>query len=349
MDNPVAWDSMVVPAQLSTGPWVTAHAWPALAAKVPAEEVVLPICSIGTDPAELASLGPLILPPLFHEALDREMREAIVARVRQCFPYLEGSSRRRQTPGRLAVVDLPVRKQPAPWSRAPGVLAFSVDTAVEEHGPHLPLATDRIQSYAVLQAMAREFPEVALAAPLDYGHLIWALPLGLSVDLPPALVTRYTAAYAYALQTWARPAAMYAVDVHGAPIHRQAVRDGMANSNVRSWKFRWLHEPIAHLAGGRGDTHAGGVETALIQHINPALVDAAWFPARAAELEKNELSFLECLEKSKDLAAFTTWSEATPWNGIVGKISNYFAVDAREMFAAMCATARQDIASLLVG
>ena len=50
-----------------------------------------------------------------------------------------------------------------PPGRRPRILAFSVDTAVEEHGPHLPLATDRIQSYAVLAKLAEETAGLALA------------------------------------------------------------------------------------------------------------------------------------------------------------------------------------------
>lgn len=342
----MSWDRVTIPAQLGEGPWVTAHAWPELARRVERESVVLPICSVGTDPAELAQLGSLILPPLFHEALDHELRDAIVARIHQCFPYMEGSNRRNQTPGRVEVVTLPERKIPAP--RPPRVLAFSVDTAVEEHGPHLPLATDRIQSYAVLQALAREFgDDIALVPPLDYGHLIWALPLGLSVDLPVPLLVRYVAAYANALQEWAQPQAMYVVDVHGAPLHRQAVHDGMAASNVKRWKFRWLHEPVAEFLGGRGDAHAGGAETALIEQIKPALVDKSWFPARVSDLEQNELSLAQCLERAKDLPGFISWAESTPWNGIVGRIRNYFDLDGAALFSRMLATGRSDLEGLL--
>ena len=55
----------------------------------------------------------------------------------------------------MEIVELP-RASLARPARAPRIVAFSVDTAVEHHGPHLPLATDRIQSYAVLKQIAEE-------------------------------------------------------------------------------------------------------------------------------------------------------------------------------------------------
>ena len=70
------------------------------------------------------------------------------------------------------------------------IAAFSCDTAVEEHGPHLPLATDRFQSYHILHSLADEFPELTVVAPFDYGQLTWGLPVGLSVNLEADLTHR---------------------------------------------------------------------------------------------------------------------------------------------------------------
>src|SRR5687767_6260903 len=133
----MSWHDITVPKSLNTGPWATAYTWPALAERIARDTVILPICSIGIDPRDLANLGPLILPPLFQEAMDRELRDALVERIKHCFPYMTGSGRRAKTPGRLEIVELPKRAIDPP--KHPRLLAFSMDTAVEEHGPHLPL------------------------------------------------------------------------------------------------------------------------------------------------------------------------------------------------------------------
>jgi creatinine amidohydrolase/Fe(II)-dependent formamide hydrolase-like protein len=341
----MSWHEITVPKTLNTGPWLTAYSWPALAERVARESVILPICSIATPPAEIAKLGPLVMPPLFHEAMDRDLRDAMIARVQHCFPYVTGSGRRAKTPGKLEVVELPRRDWKS--NQKHSIVAFSMDTAVEEHGPHLPLATDRIQSYAVLQQMEREFDgKLTLAPPLDYGQLLWGLPLGLSVDITADLVVRYVRGYADAISLLMNAAALYVVDTHGSAVHRQAVQDGLRG--VKShWIFRWVYEPLSDLTLGRGDAHAGGVETAVVENINPALVDRAWFPTRIDELERDQLSLPRCLEMVKEMPKFIEFAESSGWNGIVGKIRNYDDLDAAAMFEKMCDAARKDIRALL--
>ena len=90
-----------------------------------------------------------------------------------------------------------------------GIACFSVDTAVEEHGPHLPLATDTIQSYGVLQELAERHEDLHLVAPVEYGQLTWGLPFGLSIDITAPLLTRYVEGFARAVNEWARPDALY--------------------------------------------------------------------------------------------------------------------------------------------
>jgi len=343
--NAVTWNDVTIPTKLSSGPWLTAYTWPALADRVARETVILPICSISTAPDDIAKLGTLVMPPLFHEAMDRDLRDALIARIKHCFPYMTGSRRRAKAPGRLEIVELP-RRESASTKRNP-IVAFSIDTAVEEHGPHLPLATDRIQSYAVLQQMEREFEgKVTLAPPLDYGQLLWGLPIGLTVDITADLVVRYTRGYADAISLLMNAAALYVVDTHGSAVHRQAVQDGLRAVKTH-WIFRWLYEPLQDLTGARGDPHAGGAETAVIGRINPALVDRAWFPARVDELEKHQLDLPRCLEMVKDMPKFIAFAESSGWNGIVGKIRNYDDLDGAAMFEKMCDAARKDIRSLL--
>jgi creatinine amidohydrolase/Fe(II)-dependent formamide hydrolase-like protein len=307
----------------------------------PDTQFVLPICSLATPYDELARLGDYLLPPLFQEALDESLEQRIVERIAQCFPvYGEPAANRR----RLRIVRLP--PQTLPLRPPPRVLAFSVDTAVEEHGPHLPLATDTIQSYRVLRALGDSIDGLELARPLDYGQLTWGLPFGFSIDITAELLTAYVRGYANALSSWRAPQALYVVDVHGSIVHRQAIVQGLQDSHVERWSFRWLHEPLVEFAGDRGDQHAGGVETALIELAGTALLDRDWWPQREAELADRQMSLREAVALSSDLAAFVAFVRTQQGNGIVGQIGNYHRVDAPRMFDRMCQLARQDVAAL---
>jgi len=340
-----------LPKQVNRGVWLTHYTLDELERRLDGERMVLPICSLDTPVEELERLGPLVLPPLFREALEPDLQAALLGRIRSCFPYYQGTQRRAKTRGTLQVVELPHAMKASSTktevTHRPAILAFSVDTAVEEHGPHLPLATDRIQSYGVLARMAAEIAEVALAPPADYGHLTWGLPRGLSIDVTPGLLTRYVARYARALVERYHPDALYVVDVHGSPVHRQAIQDGLAASGVPRWKFRWLYEPLVEFASARGDQHAGGVETAVVEAIGHELVDRQWWPGREKDLAAGEMSFELALQLQTDMPAFIQYAESNPWNGIVGRIGNYHDVDGTLMLARMLNLARADVLDLL--
>ena len=340
MDQPLAWR----PEAVNTGTWLTGYTLNELLDRVPGERIVLPICSLGTPFEQLAGLAPLVLPPLYHEALGGDLRTALLGRIQACFPFHE--STRRAGTATFEVVDVPAAVYPPPVTR-PRVLAFSVDTAVEEHGPHLPLATDTLQSYAVLERLAEESDALAIAPPLDYGQLTWGLPFGLSIDITAPLLTRYVTAYADALTAWIAPESLYVVDVHGSIVHRTAITDGLAASGIARWNFRWLHDPLVAVSGDRGDQHAGGVETALIEFINPGLVDDRWWPARRAELLAGQMTLEQAVGLSGDLPRFIEVVEREGRNGIVGGLENYDRVVGSELFAQILDVARDDLADLL--
>ncbi|MGI9470332.1 MAG: creatininase family protein [Rubripirellula sp.] len=331
-----------LPKRVNEGTWVTAYTWHALREQDVAE-FVLPIASLGTPYEQYVGLGDHLLPPLFHEAFDDDdnFKHAIVDRICECFPIFGGDNHRR-----IRVVELPDR---TPTPSAPGnVIAFSVDTAVEEHGPHLPLGTDTIQSYAVLNAITSEFDSLELCHPVDYGQLTWGLPFGFSVDLTAELLTRYVANFVQAHVRWKQPSAVYVVDVHGSLVHRKAIVAGLKECQAR-WSFRWLHEPLAQFASQRGDQHAGGVETALIEHIDPSLLDSRWWPDRINELAKEQLEFSKAVELTPDLVEFSRYVRKRSRNGIVGDILNYHHLRASELFSLMTDVARSDVAALLAG
>ena len=334
-----------LPERINTGPWLVDYSFEALARRIDQSDMVLPICSVGTPLADLERLAPLVLPPLYHEALDPTLKTALLSRIDECFPYLKTSRKRRAFTGSLEVIEIPPATGDLP--RRPSVLAFSVDTAVEEHGPHLPLSTDRIQSYAILGKLVDEFEAFAIAPPVDYGHLTWGLPLGLSIDITPPLLERYVTGYVNALQAACAPNAFYVVDVHGSPDHRQAICDGLAASCAERWAFRWLHEPLTEFAGDRGDQHAGGVETAMLMKINPALVDTDWWPDRIDELAATQMPLATAVDLSNDLSRFLAHAESHAWNGIVGDIRNFFTLDKNELFDRALDQARDDVRTLM--
>jgi creatinine amidohydrolase len=337
--------SEYLPSRINHGPWVTAHTLYDLRRR-DADSYVLPICSLGTPRSEIGRLGELVLPPLFHEALDESLKSRIVARIRRCFPKYDPHGENVASE-KVQAVEVQPSSESAP-SR-PKILAFSVDTAVEEHGPHLPLATDTIQSYGVLNQLAREFGGFLAGPPLEYGQLTWGLPFGFSVDLTAELLTEYVAKFTDAVVAWCDPEAVYVVDVHGSIVHRRAIVEGLRKCGFNRWAFRWLHEPLAEFASGRGDQHAGGVETALVEHVSSELLDPDWWPARIDEISAGQMSFEKAVELTPDLPAFAEHVEAHSLNGIVGDILNYRQVDATQMFAMMMDVARQDVDALLAG
>ncbi len=345
-----------LPTRINTGNFVSYYSLPELIQRVEHTRVVLPLCSLGTPASELTQLGELVLPPLYYEAMEMavDLKPAILARIEQCFPYF-GSDRRQSTSKcQIKVVELPRRKALRdPQSsmvqvRAADqfIVAFSVDTAVEQHGPHLPLATDTIQSYAVLNRLTHEFPELVLLPPVDYGQLTWGLPFGMSVDISAALLVRYVTGFVNAVHQWLRPAAIFVVDVHGSIIHRTAIQDGLAASSCPHWSFRWLYDPLVPYSGQRGDQHAGGVETAIVEAIHPALVDASWWPSLLGELADKQMPVSDAISLSANLQEFRAQVERQQLNGIVGNIHNYAHVNGVEMLNSMVNVARADLLQL---
>ncbi len=336
----------LVPTQINAGPFLTAYTHAELIKRIRDVRVVLPLCSLGTSPAELAALGPWVLPPLYHEALTPGLQGQLVERIRQCFPYYEGSRARAEWTGQVDVVELP-RTPPAVPHSKPRVLAFSVDTAVEQHGPHLPLATDTIQSYAVLARLAAEIDGFVIGPPADYGHLTWGLPYGFSIDVTAPLITRYVTGFANALLDWLAPEALYVVDVHGSLVHRNAIQAGLKASRCPRYAFRWLYDPLSAFAAERGDVHAGGVETAIIEAISHELVDTSWWPGRLEELAAGQMSAPTAFAIAGDLRKFIEHVESRSYNGIMGDIRNFSAVDGSSLIDRMVVVARADVQRLL--
>lgn len=335
----------LVPRRINHGTFLTAYSLAELMARARDARIVLPLCSLGTSAEQLAALGPWVLPPLYHEAMTAELRDALVRRIRQCFPFHEGSRARADWKGTLEVVELPRASVAAPPK--PRVFAFSIDTAVEQHGPHLPLATDTIQSYGVLERLATEVEGFVVGAPVDYGQLTWGLPFGFSIDVTAPLLTRYVTGFVNAVVDWLSPHAVYVVDVHGSMIHRQAIQEGLRASRCRRHAFRWLYDSLAPFGSGRGDVHAGGIETAIVRAISSELVDPRWWPGWIDELAAGQLAPKTADELSSDIARFIAYVESRSLNGIIGDVHNFFQLDGGQLLGRMVSVAREDVAALL--
>ena len=163
-----------------------------------------------------------------------------------------------------------------------------------------------------------------------------------------ALLDRYigVTGFADAMQDWLQPEAMYVVDVHGSIVHRTAIIDGLKASSVERSAFRWLYDPIVEFAGDRGDQHAGGVETAMVELANPDLVDRRWWPARIDELAAQQMDLETAVELTPDLTRFIEHVGSHSLNGIVGDVRNYYNVDAATMLARMLEVTRADLKQL---
>ncbi len=328
------------PKRINSGRLLTGYTLPRLQVEMQTTKPILPICSLGTSVEQLSSLGSLVLPPLFHEALGDGLKDRLVNRIGECFPDFGAADGARG----FEVVELPPAVHPTTLDRP--LVAFSVDTAVEEHGPHLPLMTDTIQSYGVLYELRKGNPDLCLAPPLEYGHLTWGLPFGLSIDITPALTTEYVANYLDALAAWCDPRAFYVVDVHGSIVHRNAIQAGMKRSGCRPMVFRWLHEPLTAYAGERGDQHAGGVETALVEVFEPDMIDHDWWPGRKDEIVAGQMDMASAIGLSADLDKFRERVVAEHLNGIVGDVENYYRINGGQMVDEIMSVAQRDLDGL---
>jgi creatinine amidohydrolase/Fe(II)-dependent formamide hydrolase-like protein len=197
-----------------------------------------------------------------------------------------------------------------------------------------------------LSHLANDIEGLVVGPPVEYGHLTWGLPFGMSIDITPALLTRYVTGFANALQDWLQPEGMYVVDVHGSIVHRTAIIDGLKASSVKRHAFRWLYDPIVEFAGDRGDQHAGGVETAMVELAGHDLIDRRWWPARIDELAARQMDLETAVKLTPDLTRFIEYVESNSRNGIVGDVRNYYNVDAPTMLARILEVARADLKQL---
>ncbi|WP_302082625.1 creatininase family protein [Salinibaculum rarum] len=154
--------------------------------------------------------------------------------------------------------------------------------STEQHGPHAPLGTDVLTAEAVAEAGADGHDEdVVLAPPIPVGvaeeHRHFAGTLWVSEDTFRAYVRETIESLAS--HGWNR---VVVVNGHGgnvAPLRElcaRLTRDGTAYAVPFTW-FDAVDPEDVEMG------HGGPVETSLLRHIHPELVDESQFEAAAED------------------------------------------------------------------
>jgi creatinine amidohydrolase len=155
---------------------------------------------------------------------------------------------------------------PATWPDVPpGPLLVVPLGSVEQHGHHLPLATDTTVAGAVAEAAAAAFAGALLAPALAYGA-------SGEHEGFPGTISIGTEALAGLLVEYGRSAARWAgrllvVNGHGGNL--DALRAAVPLLRSEGRDVAWF--PCA-VRGG--DAHAGRTETSLMLHVEPEAVRA---------------------------------------------------------------------------
>jgi creatinine amidohydrolase len=148
----------------------------------------------------------------------------------------------------------------------------------EEHGSHLPLATDTIEAYEVGKRAAERIP-LFVAPPIYYGSCR-------STSRHPGTISISTSTLKSLLKDIVRSLHSHglrnfiALTGHAGGSHRMALQDAGEELIVEIpdinmavvTEYDLAKETGAHLIETRGDAHAGEIETSRIMHSHPHLV-----------------------------------------------------------------------------
>lgn len=163
----------------------------------------------------------------------------------------------------------------ASWSEAEAVetdLAVLPIGSIEQHGPHAPLATDTIAAAAVAEAGADAFDgDVVVAPPIQVGvseeHRAFSGSLWVSEETFRSYVRETVSSLAH--HGWDR---VVIVNGHGgnAPALREVCARISRHDEAYAVPFTWF-DAIDQTAVEMG--HAGPLETALLAHVAPELIE----------------------------------------------------------------------------
>lgn len=160
------------------------------------------------------------------------------------------------------MAELAVSTWPQVERSAPLTLVVPLGS-LEQHGPHLPLATDTLIASYVASAIAREIPRCALAPAISIGasgeHAGFAGTLSIGTD---ALTTLLIELSRDASREYER---VVLVNGHGGNGPAIAAAQEICRAESRVLDVAHCHFPGA-------DAHAGRTETSVLLHIAPELV-----------------------------------------------------------------------------
>ncbi|ROT99608.1 creatininase family protein [Marinobacter sp. R17] len=215
--------------------------------------------------------------------------------------------------------------------------------AIEQHGPHLPLATDRIIGEGILQAAVNGFDDAELL-------VLPTLPIGLSLehsDFPGTLSLRPDTAIDVLVDIGQSVAAsgihrLVIFNSHGG--NRQIIdlaalqlrqRFGMLVVKANYFRYR-IPETLIEPEELRRGLHGGELETAMMLHLAPDQVRQDLID-HFQSLEETGLAGNRHLTPEGD-AAFAWMGQDLNPVGVVGRASRATADQGRQLVAHFAAT-----------
>lgn len=135
--------------------------------------------------------------------------------------------------------------------------------ATEQHGPHLPIATDTEIAVALADALGRERDDVVIAPPLPYGssgeHQGFAGTLSIGAEATELVLVELGRSATVSFDR------VLFLSTHGGnagPVRAAVERLRSEGRDVRAWGPSW-----------GGDAHAGASETSVMMALTPDRVD----------------------------------------------------------------------------
>ena len=138
--------------------------------------------------------------------------------------------------------------------------------SVEQHGRHLPLATDTVVAQAVAEAAVPELDGAVLAPALAYGASGEHEDFPGTISIGTEALTALLVEYGRSVGRWA--GRLLVVNGHGGNL--DALRTAVPRLRGEGRDVAW--SPCA-VPGG--DAHAGRTETSLMLHVEPGVVREA--------------------------------------------------------------------------
>jgi creatinine amidohydrolase len=163
--------------------------------------------------------------------------------------------------------------------------------AVEVHGPHLPVGTDSIETYAI-GLRAAQAAGVVIVPPLWYGNSRSFMDFPGTISVRPEVLKELAKDVALSLIQHDFDK-LVILDGHGGNygildllVEELHLERGVLACHVRAWELATVPKP----PGTPGyDGHGGSSETAAMMVLSPDDVDASQFVDSAPELELTRL------------------------------------------------------------